>query len=96
MDKKIVTKLQTTFDDMAHNDKEAGIDFWYARELQIALGYTKWYNFLKVIEKAKIACQTNTGNSLNHFADAGRMVNLGSGSRREIEDIKLSRYACYL
>ena len=45
-----------------------------ARELQIALGYTKWYNFLKVIEKAKIACQTNTGNSLNHFADAGRMV----------------------
>lgn len=75
---------------------EDGYEFWYARELQEALEYSKWGNFVKVIEKAKQACE-NSGNDIeDHFAGVGNMVELGSGAQREIEDIMLSRYACYL
>ena len=96
MDKKIVTKLQITFDGMAHKDEDADIDFWYARELQIALGYTKWDNFLKVIEKAKIACQTAGSIIAHHFADVGKTIQMPKTAVKEILDIKLTRYACYL
>ena len=71
-------------------------EFWYARDLQEVLEYTKWGNFKKVIEKAKEACSNSNINILDHFADVGKMVMLGSGSQRKIEDIMLSRYACYL
>lgn len=71
-------------------------EFWYARELQIALGYTKWGNFKKVIEKAIAACGNSENSIENHFAEVGKMVNIGSGAEREIEDLALSRYACYL
>ncbi|MBD0332881.1 MAG: DNA damage-inducible protein D [Chitinophagaceae bacterium] len=73
-----------------------GIECWSARELQLILGYTKWDNFLNVIEKAKKACDNAGVAVLDHFADVGKMVLLGSGSEREIEDIALTRYACYL
>ena len=71
-------------------------EFWYARDLQQVLEYTKWDNFKKVIDKAKEACNNSDINVLDHFADVGKMVELGSGSQRKIEDIMLSRYACYL
>ena len=72
------------------------LECWSARELQSILGYSKWDNFLKVIDKAKKACE-NAGESLkNHFADIGKMVQIGSGSEREITDLALTRYACYL
>lgn len=78
------------------NINEFGQEFWYARELVDILEYTKWGNFKKVIDKAKEACNNSDINVSDHFADVGKMVGLGSGSEREIEDIMLSRYACYL
>ena len=86
---------QKTFEDIMHLT-EYGVEFWYARELQIALEYAKWGNFIKVIEKAKIACKNSGVGIKDHFADVGNMVELGSGAQRQIEDIMLSRYACYL
>jgi DNA-damage-inducible protein D len=64
--------------------------------LQEILSYTKWDNFLNVIEKAKKSCENAGGAVCNHFADIGKMVDLGSGSQREITDMALTRYACYL
>ena len=83
------------FEDIKHYTED-GIEFWYARELQGVLEYTQWRNFLKVIDKAKEACENAQQSTPDHFADVGKMVTLGSGSQREIEDIMLSRYACYL
>ena len=73
-----------------------GIECWSARELQGILGYDKWDNFINVIEKAKTACEGSGVKVSDHFADVGKMVDLGSGSQREIEDVALTRYACYL
>lgn len=71
-------------------------EFWYGRELAEILEYSKWVNFKKVVEKAKVACENSDYDVLDHFADVGKMVKLGSGAERSIDDIMLSRYACYL
>jgi DNA-damage-inducible protein D len=73
-----------------------GIECWSARELQEILGYSKWDNFKNIIEKAKISCEKSGIRVLDHFADVGKMVGLGSKATREIDDIALTRYACYL
>lgn len=73
-----------------------GVECWSARELQTLLGYSKWENFSKVIEKAKESC-TNAGSSVaDHFPDVRKMVSIGSGAEKGVEDILLTRYACYL
>lgn len=94
MEKQIIFKLTKNFEDFAYG--ENGIEFWFARDLQNLLGYSKWDNFLNVIEKAKEACKNSNNIILDHFADASKKVDLGSGAIREIEDIMLTRYACYL
>ena len=86
---------ETLFDSIKHVN-EYGQEFWYARELQQTLEYTKWDNFKKVIEKAIIACENSKNSISDHFAEVGKMVNIGSGAERELEDYELSRYACYL
>lgn len=91
-----VATLKSKFDNLANFDETNKIEFWYARELQELLQYTEWRNFLKVIDKAKIVCKSLGINILNHFVDINKMVVLGSGARRSIDDIKLTRYACYL
>lgn len=96
MDKQIIVSLKTAFDDLAHKDAETGIEFWYARELQPALGYAEWRNFASIIDKAKIACEASAGQCLCHFVDVNKMVQIGGDNIREIQDIKLTRYACYL
>jgi DNA-damage-inducible protein D len=73
-----------------------GIECWSARELQEILGYSEWRNFLKVIDKAKEASVNAGEKSTNHFVDVNKMVELGSGAKRGLEDIALTRYACYL
>lgn len=70
--------------------------FWYARELQAALEYSQWRRFEEAIERAKIACEQSGNPVADHFANVGKMVELGSGSEREVNDYVLSRYACYL
>jgi len=73
-----------------------GVECWSARELQKLLGYSKWDNFVKVIDKAKSSAKNTEINLSDHFADIRKMVALGSGSEREVQDFALTRYACYL
>ena len=75
---------------------EYGREYWEARQLQGVLEYLKWGNFVKVIEKAKEACRNSQFDIDDHFADVGKMVDIGSGTQRTIDDMHLSRYACYL
>ena len=93
--KEIVTYSQQTFENIKHID-ENGAEFWYARELQAALEYAQWRRFQESIERAKTACEASGLIVGDHFADVGKMINLAKGAKREIADIKLSRYACYL
>ena len=81
---KIEKYSQQTFDDIKHLTED-GVEFWYGRELQRVLEYSKWDNFKRVIEKAKVACSKSNINVLDHFADVGNMVQLGSGAQREID-----------
>ncbi|MHB8148577.1 MAG: DNA damage-inducible protein D [Desulfobulbia bacterium] len=91
----IIQTLTETFEAHAQQT-ESGIEFWLARDLQHLLGYTKWDNFLNVVSKAKTACEISEHAVSDHFADVGKMVDLGSGSQREVDDLMLTRYACYL
>lgn len=86
---------ESLFESIRHVN-DYGEEFWYARELQIALEYKQWRRFCSVINKAKAACKGSENSVSDHFADVGKMVNIGSGAERELDDIQLSRYACYL
>ena len=86
---------EQTFESIKHID-ENGVEFWYARELQTALEYVQWRRFAESIERAKEACKASGFDVADHFADVGKMIDLAKGAQREITDIKLSRYACYL
>lgn len=82
------------FEDIKHT--ENGIEFWYARELMVALEYSQWKNFSKVIDRAMIACDNSGMNVSDHFAEVGKMVEIGSKTKRKLNDYKITRYACYL
>lgn len=96
MDHNTITKLTSLFDSLARKMLEESTEFWYAREIMTVLEYDRWENFSKVIHKASVACETAGGVVVNHFRDVTKMVKIGSGAERPVEDVMLTRYACYL
>ena len=99
MDNQSIETYKSSFDAIMHEiaaDDGSIMEVWYARELQTVCGYSRWENFATAINRAKESCKTQNIIVEDHFRDVTKMVSLGSGSEREIEDILLTRYACYL
>ena len=95
METELVQTLTTTFEAHAQQT-EGGVEYWLARDIQFLLGYAKWDNFLNVVSKAKTACEGSGHQVRDHFADVGKTIQMPKRAEKEIPDLMLTRYACYL
>jgi len=96
MDTKRITNLKTSFDGISHVVEGENVEYWLARDLMPYLGYSRWENFVEAIRRAETACSSQKIEVSFHFRDVTKMVEIGIGKQREIADVMLSRYACYL
>ncbi len=94
MEKETITKLNKSFEEYAY--EQDGIDYWLARELQELLGYADWRNFLNAVDKAKESCKTTGEAVSDHFVDVNKTIPMPKGATKDVPDIMLTRYACYL
>lgn len=95
MKSAIIQSLTKNFEEHSFTTEE-GVEFWFARDLQHLLGYAKWENFSKVITKAKISCEVSGNEVSDHFPDIRKTIAMPKGASKEIDDLMLTRYACYL
>lgn len=91
----LIHSLTDSFEAHAQQT-EGGVEFWLARDLQHLLGYTEWRNFTAVISKAKTACEVSGHAIADHFVDVNKTIQMPKGAEKEVDEIMLSRYACYL
>lgn len=96
MDKKTIYAMKNAFDEIVKIIQEEAVEFWYARDLMAFLGYDRWENFHKAIERAIDSCKASEIEPADHFRSVTKMVQIGSGAERAVKDYMLTRYACYL
>lgn len=96
MDKKTIYAMKNAFDEMVKTTQEESVEFWYARDLMALLGYDRWENFHKAIERTIDSCKASEIEPADHFRSVTKMVQIGSGAERGVKDYMLTRYACYL
>jgi DNA-damage-inducible protein D len=94
MKREVILELFEKFEQASYNHES--VEYWSARELQEILGYSRWENFVNVINKAKKSCESAGSNIMDHFRDVTKMILIAKGAQREVEDVALTRYACYL
>src|SRR3954451_18209483 len=96
MKRQLITKLHATLEKLVHKETATGTEFWLARDLQKVLGYVRWSNFEKVIQKAIMSCELAGNDASDHFLPVDKMEELASKTSRNVCDFALTRYACYL
>ena len=95
-EKTKLIELKEKFDSIVNTEDKENIEFWYARDLQQQLGYKRWENFIEVIKKAILSCESSGIVIENHFREITKMINLAKNAQRKVQDYMLTRYACYL